>query len=104
MMYSVERPYENPIILTPNCTSGDSADTIKFETFNNFKTVSEVSGTYIVETTTGEEVASGTMTWKAHWRSTEMSIETSPGACVDECIVTLTNVAGDAGQNTVICG
>ena len=50
MMYSVERVYEEPIIINPSCTTGSSADTLTFDTFNNFKMASDVAGEMTVVT------------------------------------------------------
>ena len=50
MMYSVERVYEEPIIINLSCTTGNSADTLTFDTFNNFKMASDVSGEMTVVT------------------------------------------------------
>ena len=50
VMYSVERVYEEPILINLSCTTGKSADTLTFDTFNNFKMASDVSGEMTVVT------------------------------------------------------
>jgi len=103
MMYSVERLYESPVILSPNCTTGDSNDTITFNTFNNFKTATAYTGTYVITTSDGDEVSDGSISWKSHWRKTEVQIDTSSGACSGGCEITVTNAVGDVGTNSVTC-
>jgi len=103
MMYSVERVYEEPLILSQTCSTGNSADTLAFDTFNNFKQQSEVQGTYKVTTTSGSEVASGAVTWSAHWARTSIKVKMWSGACSGGCTLSLTNLAGDVGEKTFTC-
>merc|ERR1711998_484827 len=107
IMYSVERIYTSPIISGgASCTSGTSSstNTVSMVVYNNFKLSSTYAGYYsIIETSSGEEITSGSFDFTAHWRETVLDIEIGANDCVQGCEVAITNKVMDNTTTTFSC-
>ena len=104
MMYSVERVYEEPIIITPTCATSDSENTLSFDCYNNFKVHSAVAATYTVTNTDGNEtVASGSFDFESHWAKTSVEVTLDEDTCEDGCVLTIENSVGDAKETSFSC-
>lgn len=99
--YSVERFYEAPLIHNVHCNEKK----IHFQTQNCFKQNNVYDGTYELEDKeSGEILTNGTVSWKAHWRSTEVHVDIADlNITGNDVLIRVTNEWGDTATKEHSC-